>query len=294
MKNIAKSFLGIAAITSLGCAGSKLHAADPVLPLRPDPAGWKLVAELSDEFAGGSVDQTKWDAAPGSWGPWSWDPKSAFLDKGALRLRMVYEPHTRDNQNLFYKSGILRARQEITYGYFEARIKGCRVFPGACPSFWMYSSGHRLGKLRYSEVDFVEMLQTLVPKTDPCVLDCNLHCQVENEKGEAIWIRPKQDPTLCKHIWTAPWDPRDNFHVYGCEVRPKTITWYVDGAKVASAENRYWHLPMKVTLSLGLRSPYERYVQGNRIAVSETSTARGFPTEMQVDYVRTWTREMAE
>lgn len=85
-----------------------------------------------------------------------------------------------------------------------------------------------------------------------------------------------------------PWDPRDDYHVYGCHVTRDAITWYIDGHEVARATNKYWHLPMRVTLSLGLRSPYERYVDGERVAVPEKSIAAGFPTEMTVDYVRVW------
>ena len=57
---------------------------------------------------------------------------------------MTYEPYTRKGaQQLFYKSGIIRSHRQMTYGYYEARIKGCRLFPGACLAFWAYSNGRQ-------------------------------------------------------------------------------------------------------------------------------------------------------
>jgi beta-glucanase (GH16 family) len=267
--------------------GVSAAAGNALQPLGKIPGKWEYAAEFSDEFNASAVDAGKWDSNPRSWGTWSWDAKNAVQQDGQLRLRMMYEPHTRNGQKLFYKSGIIRSRKPLTYGYYEARIKGCSLFPGACPSFWTFSDSAKSGKFRYSEVDFVEMQQN---RNNQGVkrMDCDLHCRIENEKGEEVWIRPLQDPALCAHVWQAPWDPRADFHVYGGEVTPEKITWYIDGQMVATAENRYWHLPMFVTLSLGLRAPYERYVKGDRVVVAEKSTGNGFPTEMTVDYVRVW------
>jgi hypothetical protein len=66
------------------------------------------------------------------------------------------------------------------------------------------------------------------------------------------------------------------------------VVWYIDGKEIARKPNLYWHLPMHVTLSLGLRYPFEAYENGNRVAVPEKTTQEGFPTTMSVDYVRIW------
>jgi len=277
-------------------AGATLHGSFAFLAAaspRPAPVGgpggsWELLPAFSDEFDRENLDAVKWDWQVPSWGTWSWDPSNTFARDGVLHLRMRHEPHTRGNQSLFYKSGILRSRATITYGYFEARIKGCALFPGACPAFWMYSEGRKSGAIRYSEIDFVELQQTHAGQSTPSRIDLNLHCRIEDPQGNEVWIRPKQDPALCRHFWIAPWDPRDAFHVYGCHVTRDAITWFIDGQEVARAENKYWHLPMRVTLSLGLRAPYERHVESERLPVPERSLPAGFPTEMTVDYVRVW------
>jgi beta-glucanase (GH16 family) len=267
---------------------SSIAAPEAAKPVGGPGGSWELLSTFSDEFETEDLNGAKWDWQPPSWGTWSWDPANVFVQRGILHLRMRHEPHRRGGEQLFYKSGILRSRAKITYGYFEARIKGCALFPGACPAFWMYSEGRKSGAIRYSEIDIVELQQTHAGQSAPNRIDLNLHCRIEDAQGKETWIRPKQNPELCRHFWIAPWDPRDEFHVYGCHVTRDAITWYIDGLEVARAENRYWHLPMHVTLSLGLRAPYERHVNGDRLTVPEKSLPAGFPTEMTVDYVRVW------
>jgi len=242
---------------------------------------WKQIYELSDDFEGEAVDLTKWNNDVDDWGVWSWEPENAYVQNGFLHIKMNYEPHVRNGQELYYKSGIIWSKEPITYGYFEARIKGCSKFPGVCPAFWMISSGNN----ESSEIDFMEIQEV---KGNIHQIDCNLHAHVV-ENGDLTWKRERRH-------WIASWDPRDDFHVYGCENTLDSIHWYVDGQKVLSAENKHWHLPMYVILSMGLRSPLVYYDSPNpeypesreRYPNAEKSTPEGFPTEMIVDWVRVW------
>ena len=107
--------------------------------------------------------------------------------------------------------------------------------------------------------------------------------------GTRQWVRPNKAPGMCRGFWTAPWDPREEFHVYACENTPERIVWYIDGVKVSEKKNLYWHLPMSVTLSMELRPPLIACAgEDGRVPVPEASRAEGFPTEMEVDYVRCW------
>ena len=270
-------------------------------PLPAAPCGqegaWKLIPEVSDEFDSEWINPAKWNNNPGSWGAWSWDAANTYLESGKLGIKMVHEPHIRNQTRLFYKSGILRSHQQMTYGYYEARMKGCDLFPGACPSFWTYSDGKKYsGEVRYCEIDFVELQMNELnheTKVRDSVhhIDMNLHLRLADEDGKVTWHRPGTDPDLCKNVWIAPWDPRDDFHVYGCDVTPEMITWYIDGKQVAQKRNLYWHEPMNVTLSLGLRHPHIGWVGQDIKPVPGAATADGFPTSMEVDYVRVWARE---
>jgi beta-glucanase (GH16 family) len=245
---------------------------------------WIMVEELSDEFETDEVDIQKWDNDVSDWGVWSWEPENAYQKDGNLHIRMVYDPHERNNEQLFYKSGIIRSVEPITYGFFEAKIKGCPRFPGVCPAFWMIGSKDGLS----SEIDFMEIQEV---QNDIHQIDCNLHARIK-ENGEFICFRERRH-------WVAPWDPRDDFHLYACENTPDSIHWYIDGQKVLSAPNTHFHLPMYVIVSMGVRTPLLYYdtpdpehpESKRRYADAENSTPEGFPTEMIVDYVRVWKRK---
>ncbi len=294
-----------ACVVCIGLLSCGLVQAEPILraiPVTPDrgpgsiqplvaiPSHWQRVEGLSDEFVGARLDTKKWEPDPGSWGPWSWDAGNVSQGEGRLALRMVYAPHERQGQRLFYKSGIVRSRTEITTGYFEARIRGCPTFPGASPAFWLYSLGDRPGRVSYCEVDVVELLQDKSKVKRPAVMDFNLHARVRNGAGTGapVQVGPSTNPALCAHEWRAPFDPRKGYHVYSAMVTTKSIAWYVDGRPVAAAENLNWHLPMRLVLSLGLRAPHVKEEGGVKSPLANKATGKGFPTAMEVDYVRVW------
>lgn len=277
-----------------------LHSSGPQPLLNtPIPSkSWVLDERFSDEFDSARVDTSKWTKSLKPWGERAWTPDNVFQKDGSLIIRATYEPHRQGKNEYFYKLGIFQSLEKTTYGYFEARIKGCSRFPGLCPAFWLYSNGKELNpdfpKVTYSEIDIVEMLQggydkDLKGKTPPNHLDCNLHTRILDENGKEIWQRPNHLPEICKNSYTATWDPRDDFHIYACENTPEKIAWYIDGEKVAEQDNLYWHLPMNVTLTMELRPPLIDWagVDG-RVTVPEAATPEGFPTHMEVDYVRSW------
>ncbi|WP_272482036.1 kappa-carrageenase [Fuerstiella marisgermanici] len=200
---------------------------------------------------------------------------------------------------MHYTSGMARIDKTMTYGYFEARIKGCSRYPGACPSFWLYSIGPQNRyqasdgeTVAYSEIDIVELQQSefdsQTKKHFPVTrIDCNLHTVLIKD-GKRVWSRPHTNPELCKTHFDSPWDPREDYHVYAVKNTKEEIVWYIDGNEVGRKPNLYWHLPMHVTLSLGLRYPFVTYKGGEMARVPEKTTANGFPTHMSVDYVRVW------
>ncbi|EMI15793.1 kappa-carrageenase [Rhodopirellula maiorica SM1] len=264
-----------------------------------NPEDWAFASEFSDEFNGDQLDTQKWNIDTEDWGTWSWEPENAFLKDGSLQLQMVQEYHQRGNTKLAYTSGIARTRNRMTYGYFEARVKGCARFPGASPAFWLHSKGlenRYVAKdgetVAYSEIDIIELQQgewNANTKKDNGVdiIDCNLH-NVLIKNGQRQWMRPNTHPATNKNEYHASFDPRDDYHVYAVENNQDYVVWYIDGREVARKPNLYWHLPMHVTLSLGLRRPFENYVDGQRVAALDKTTEEGFPTTMSVDYVRVW------
>jgi len=249
---------------------------------------WNLVGNFSDEFNSESTDNSKWDNDVKDWGTWSWEPDNAYQKNGNLHIRMAYQPHKRGKQEYFLTSGIYKSKSTITYGYFEARIKAASVLPGTCPAFWMKGDGP--GK-QNCEVDFLEYRESNPLK----YAATNLHAFVDTlGNGKPLWIRENRN-------YEMPWDPREDFHIYGCETSADSIIWYIDGKKVNATSNRYWHFPQYVMLSMGVRAPYRtfkkplpEYPEGESNYPDPVATKRDkdlFPTEMVIDYIRVWTRE---
>ena len=269
--------------------------------LKESPGDWQLVVSHSDEFDGDAIDRNKWNIDPEDWGVWSWEPDNVRQEDGKLHLQILPKTHKRSDQELYYVSGMAKNDQTITYGYFEARVKGCSRYPGACPAFWLYSRGllnryqaRDSETVSYTEIDIIELQQSeydFETKQHFPVnhIDCNLHAVLLRD-GKQHWVRPHSDPEMCKTSYDAPWDPRDDFHIYAVLNTPEEIVWYIDGQKVGRKPNLYWHLPMHVTLSLGLRYPFSAYKNNVMVPVPEQTTAEGFPTTMSVDFVRVWQR----
>ncbi|MBT3374418.1 MAG: family 16 glycosylhydrolase [Lentisphaerae bacterium] len=285
------------ALLAAGCV--TVDDGQPVQPVGV-PGKWTLVEEFSDEFNAAEVDDVKWNRKMGAWGERAWRPDNVYTKDGKLHIRATYDPHEHKGEKYFYTMGILMSQKTTTYGYFEARIKGCSKFRGMCPGFWLFSRGkHRMEvngeTVCYSEIDIIEILQGLwhpqyKKQTPPNWIDCNLHLRLL-KNGEEKWFRPNDSPEMCRNHWEAPWDPRDDYHLYAVENSKEWIVWYIDGKEVARKPNLYWHLPMNLTLTMEARPPLIRWAGSHgREPDPENCTPEGFPTEMTVDYVRSWVR----
>ncbi len=287
-----------------GVANVRAQTPKNVRPLTAtDDQQWTIRWDRSDDFNGDAVDWRKWNKSPENFGAWIWDnDQNASVADGKLKLTMRKLPEPvrfGRRQPTPYTSGMLKSHAVGTYGYYEVRLKGAALFPGVCPSFWLYSkiddSIAPAGETRYSEVDIVELTQRgdRLPG-NVHVADLNLHAIVSSGKpGGAgrVWQRPN-DPKYKDdqaNEYRLPFDPRTDFHTYGCDITKDRITWYVDGKEIGTKPNTNWHRKMNVALSLGLRPPYSKYtVKG--FVPNEVETTDEFPTSMEVDYVRVWQR----
>lgn len=266
------------------------------------PDEWKILWSISDEFSEDTPNWKKWNKSsnlPNTTG-WKWDnTNNVKINNGIAELTMTHNVNNRPIGGTYFQSGILKSYNTITYGYYEAKIKGADIGEGVCPSFWLFSNFDRTvseGEPVYCEVDIVELQQFdwfEGHQDDINDLDLNLHAVVK-EGGKDIWKRPKANQDTQLNKWRAPWDPTEDFHIYGCEVNKAEIIWYVDGVEVARKENTYWNRPMNVTLSLGLRKPFVQFYNNANHAVNPLTNNKantklsGIPTTMYVDYVRVW------
>ncbi|WP_226702695.1 family 16 glycosylhydrolase [Microbulbifer elongatus] len=278
---------------------------------------WREMGKLSDDFSGNHLATAKWISAPSDLviGAWTFDSDSAYVRGGKLNIAATQETHTRsfrdacnggekEDRELYYKSGAVKSVHDSVYGYYEASMKGVTLFPGLSPAFWMYSDGHPYpdrnvpGSVDYSEIDIVELQQgdwygPGPDDVDPIhVMDHNLHARIVGEDGKTYWRRPKPFPDSQLLKFDAPFDPSKDFHTYAVENRKDIIRWYVDGKLIGEKPNLFWHRPMHVIFSMGLRRQLIKYNEKcNRADPNpETVTAEGFPGDatMQVDYVKAW------
>lgn len=274
------------------------------VPLTSSPSDqWRIRWDRSDDFSGDEVDWKKWNKSPENFGAWVWDNENnATVSGGFLKLTMrrLPTPIAKGRRPPTpYTSGMLKSYATGTYGYYEARLKGAPLFPGVCPSFWLYSAIDDTimtkGETRYSEVDIVELTQRGDRvQGNELIADCNLHAILSNGKPGIQgrqWHRPNDQQFKSEQAneIRLSFDPRDGFHVYGCEVTPETVTWFIDGEQIGQKKNRYWHRQMNVALSLGLRPPYSVYTAKGFVP-SDAEVDNEFPTAMEVDYVRVWDR----
>ncbi len=264
---------------------------------------WTIRWNRSDDFNGDEVDWRKWNRTPEKFGAWTWDNQNnCKVTDGFLTIIMRRDENPdagAGRQPTPYKSGMLKSFATGTYGYYEVRLKGAPLFPGVCPSFWLYSPIDdklvSVGAVRYSEIDIVELTQRgdRVAGNER-IADLNLHAILSNGKSGLSgrdWLRPNDERYKLTQAneYITPFDPRSGFHVYGCDVTREHITWYVDGKEIGQKKNEYWHRKMNVALSLGLRPPYSKYTPKGFVPVTD-QPGDGFPTAMVVDYIRVWER----
>jgi len=273
----------------------------PGCPSAPPAGPWRLLPEFSDEFptctqpwsecaapAMVPLNLSKWNTSVASWGEWSWDPANVEVlgplpggvaaprvdevpdYSGYAAITMTYDEHVRDGKTYYYKSGIMKSTipEGITYGRFEARIKGASRWPGVCPAFWAY---HHDGD-HWIELDFAEMLENASSPND---IDFTSHV-FPPTPGVS---KPVHDSTHS----IFGFDPRDDFHVYAMEWNSTSLTWWVDDVVVKQTTsapyfNQGW--AMDIVLSFGVRPP-----------LRDEPTAAGFPTTFYVDWVRVWQKE---
>ncbi|AWB65006.1 hypothetical protein C2869_00475 [Saccharobesus litoralis] len=276
---------------------------------------YEIVADRSDNFNGNSLDPNKWVNAPKSLivGAWTFAPANAFVKDGVLNIAATQETHTRPfpdvcqggktvDRTLYYKSGAIHTHAKGVYGFYEAKIKGVKIFPGLSPAFWLYSTDHPYpdrhvsGSVDYSEIDIVELQQAdwrAPGDEDPInVMDHNLHARIVGKNGKTFWRRPKPYPEAQLLHYKAPFDPSKDYHTYVVENRKDKISWYVDGVLVGSKPNLFWHRPMRVILSMGLRRMFIKYNPKCQRADPNPNyvVQDGYPEDatMKVDYVKTW------
>ncbi len=238
-----------------------------------DLAGWQLIWQ--DEFAGDSLDLTKWQHETGGhgWGNnelqyYTQQRKNAFVEDGKLVIQAVKEPW----EGREYTSARLNSRSGWTYKRIEARAKlpkGRGTWPAIwmLPDEWIYGNGSWPDN---GEIDIMEHVGY-----DPGRVHATIHCNAFNhaqgtQRGASIFVP----------------DAMSDFHNYAVEWYADRLDFFMDDSLFFRFEKiddswQKWPFDHDFHLLLNIA------VGGNWGGAQGVDEAI-FPARMELEYVRVY------
>ena len=150
------------------------------------------------------------------------------------------------------------------YGYFEVRARMPRSGTGSWPAFWLVSSTNlNFGSRNTSEVDIFEWYGNTYTNNEALIQQASHNWPVGGARvtGKELYSPYTPMPNGAK-----PWE---DFHIYGCQIDPEHITWYIDGVKTnqipTSGSDSYMTGPyyMMIDYALGGGWPLSKVVEGS-------------------------------
>jgi beta-glucanase (GH16 family) len=233
----------------------------PPLPAGQE-GGWEVA--FSDEFDGAALDTSRWadhssaepDEGRGNLGnqqlEWN-QAANCQVGGGALVMTAKRQTITSSQGNRYdWTSCLITTARSYTfqYGYLEERaiLPGPRGF---WPAFWTWQAR---GVEQHTETDVYEFY---------------------SDNHERLYVTQYSgDGGRCD--WNPPFDPSQDWHVYGVAVEPSGTTWYVDGAQIC-------HTAATSDASTAIISNLAVYSKIPPDASTSQATKR-------VDYIRAWKR----
>jgi len=188
--------------------GAGQDAAREFLPPLPEGKSWKLA--WSDEFEGGTIDQSKWELL----GDWKrrdgyWVKDDAYLDgQGNLILRTK-----KDGDRYTCGAVRTRGRFEHQYGYWVCRCQFPKQ-PGHWPAFWLMADG--VGKAGDGGRDGTEIDIMEKPWRDDRTTQ-NLHWDGYGKEHRSSGLQ-----------FSVP-GLNEGWHTFGLYWTPEEYVFFVDG-----------------------------------------------------------------
>jgi beta-glucanase (GH16 family) len=156
-----------------------------------------------------------------------WDSSALSVAGGILSIKAY-----KDAAGV-WRSGNISSMDEAgqgfaqLYGYFEVRAKMPESGTGSWPAFWLMSStsiNNTSGK-RFSEIDIFEWYGKTFTDNRAIISEASHNWAPGGGRGEgAEFFSPATPiPNGAK-----PWK---GYHIYGCQIDPVHITWYIDGVQ---------------------------------------------------------------
>lgn len=247
----------------------------------------------NDEFNGTELDLTKWgyqlgtrDVYGQSRGPSGWgNNELQYYTEDAVSVEdgsLVITAERQNYEDMEYTSARILTRDlaSFTYGYFEARMQ-LPTIQGMWPAFWMMpqpanenSTGNEYGGWPNSgELDIMEA-RGRVPK----------------EVGNALHFGGYPNHQYLADSYATKTSIAE-WHTYGVDWRPESITWYVDGEVSFKLTNSQWWTASSSEASAPFDKPF--YILLNLAVGGNYDGGRKPPEDfvsasMYVDYVRVY------
>lgn len=203
----------------------------------PDGKKWIKNEDLSDEFGGNTLDESKWENTnPNRWigrAPGIFKKDVVSLEEGKLKLTnyLLEEPEIVNGQTFTHAGGNLYSRKSGKVGmYFECRMKANKTFMSS--TFWLINTrGEGSGcDQRTTELDIQE-----------CVGQVTSTAQWSQKFDKSMSSNTHSRNTTCSETPTGSEGSKisteqkvwETYHVYGAWWKsPSEIEFYLDGEKV--------------------------------------------------------------
>lgn len=207
----------------------------------PKPTGenWHLIDDLSDEFDGIELDETKWEnTRPNSWigrAPGLFQKKSATVGGGDLKLEnyLLDAPQQINGDTYTHGCGNIWSVKRADVGYYmEAKMRANKTFLSS--TFWLINrNGDFTGcDRRTTELDIVEVVgQVTGTGANFQDFDQSMHSNSHSRNTSCpetpTGSRGGDSPTSGK-VWA-------DYHIYGCWWKsPTELIFFLDGQEVHS------------------------------------------------------------
>lgn len=193
---------------------------------------WVYHADLSDEFEGTAIDTTKWYDYNPTWKgrePSLFRRENVRVENGRLILSGKREdlPNAPEGYHTF-TSAAVQSRHKVLYGFFEIRFRPMKS--ALSSAFWLYTQD----AVKQEEIDIFEICGAHPTSTSyPRTYFATSH-----------YILKEQKIQISDHVeHMSPKDWADQESVAGLEWRRDSLIWYVNGEKIRSRKNDFWHSP---------------------------------------------------
>jgi beta-glucanase (GH16 family) len=240
----------------------------------PLEGSWEIIPELTDDFEGDKLDDTKWINKNPLWDgrhPSYFEPNNVSLINGKLLLksRQINDqdrpPFLEDNKKkekgeYTHAVAAVTSKIKVKYGYFEIKCK-----PGNSQfwsSFWFYNATPE----NWTEIDVFEIVAS-----EKYIL-----------RTAHLFRSPTYEGTINDHIRAQQEifhssDRLTEYHTYALDWNRDKITWYVDGIEVFSAKNEHWHHELYMF--------FDTQVSPEWPGIPKPSA---LPVEFNIEYIRSW------